>query len=169
MIGPNKEGKAMILTNEVNQLIADYDVDTIMASASHLIAEQCTKLSAPLTSPDLVRQYLLYALSCKAREEFHAIYMNSQHEVIAFVVEATGTIDGTSVYPREIAKSALRYNAAAVIFAHNHPSGVAEPSEADKRITKRLIAALELFDIRVLDHLVLGHGEFVSFAEQGLL
>lgn len=159
----------MILTNEVNQLIADYDVGTIMASASHLIAEQCTKLSAPLTSPDLVHQYLLHALSCKEREEFHAVYMNSQHEVIAFAVEATGTIDGTTVYPREIAKSALHHNAAAVIFAHNHPGGSLKPSEADKRITRRLIAALELFDIRVLDHLVFSHGAFVSFAEQGLL
>jgi DNA repair protein RadC len=80
-----------------------------------------------------------------------------------------GTIDGTSVYPREVVKEALSVNAAAVILAHNHPSGVAEPSQADERITKRLKSALELVDIRLLDHLIIGDGETTSMASRGLL
>ena len=90
------------------------------------------------------------------------------HRVIAFEELFRGTIDGTSVYPREVVKEALSANAAAVILAHNHPSGVAEPSQADERITRRLKAALELVDIRLLDHLVIGDGEAVSLASRGL-
>ena len=89
--------------------------------------------------------------------------------MIAFEELFTGTIDGASVYPREVVKQTLRYNAAAVIFAHNHPSGVAEPSQADRHITRRLTEALALIDVRVLDHFVIGDEEAVSFAERGLL
>lgn len=96
------------------------------------------------------------------------MFLDNRHRVITFEEMFRGTIDGASVYPREVVKAALQHNAAAVIFAHNHPSGVAEPSQADQAITKRLIEALLLVDVRVLDHLVVGE-QVVSFAERGLI
>ena len=93
----------------------------------------------------------------------------SRHRVIAFEELFRGTIDGASVHPREVVRQALKHNGAAVIFAHNHPSGVAEPSDADRRLTQRLKDALALVDIRVLDHFVVGDGDVVSFAERGWL
>ena len=95
--------------------------------------------------------------------------MDNRHRVIEFAQLFRGTVDGTSVYPREVVKEALKHNAAAIILAHNHPSGVAEPSQADERITKRLKAALELVDIRVLDHVIVGRNSTTSFASRGLL
>ena len=97
------------------------------------------------------------------------LFLDTQHRLIAFEELFRGTLDSASVYPREVAKEALRHNAGAVILAHNHPSGIAEPSHADRRITDRLKEALGLFEIRVLDHLVVGSPEVVSFAEQGLI
>jgi DNA repair protein RadC len=122
-----------------------------------------------LTSPQLTRQYLMSCLRDKQQEQFACLFLDSQHRVIKFETLFYGTIDAASVYPREVVKQCLHHNAAAVILAHNHPSGVAEPSEADQRITKRLVNALALVDIRVLDHFVVGDGELVSFAERGLL
>ena len=122
-----------------------------------------------LTSPQATRRYLQAQLMDEGREVFACLFLDSQHRVIIFEVLFFGTIDSASVYPREVVKCCLRHNAAAVIFAHNHPSGVAEPSQADKRITERLCDALALVDIRVLDHFVVGDGEVVSFAERGLL
>lgn len=120
-----------------------------------------------LTSPKLVRQYLRFAIEAKEHEVFVAIFLNTQHRVIESVELFRGTLDKASVYPREVAKEALKHNAGGVIFAHNHPSGDPEPSDADRKITERLKAALELFDIRVLDHFVVGAGDIVSFAERG--
>ena len=100
-------------------------------------------------------------------EVFALILLNTQNQLIKFVELFNGTIDSASVYPREVVKTALSHNAAAVILAHNHPSGIAEPSEPDKAITKRLQQALQLVDIRTLDHLVVGDTEAVSFAERG--
>jgi DNA repair protein RadC len=122
-----------------------------------------------LTSPVLVRQYLSARLRHQQREIFAVLFLDNQHRVICYEELFQGTIDGASVYPREVVKAALARNAAAVILAHNHPSGIAEPSQADKRITERLQAALELVDIRVIDHMVVGDGEVVSFAERGFL
>lgn len=122
-----------------------------------------------LTSPVLVRQYLSARLRHQQREIFAVLFLDNQHRVICYEELFQGTIDGASVYPREVVKAALARNAAAVILAHNHPSGVAEPSQADKRITERLQAALELVDIRVIDHMVVGDCEVVSFAERGFL
>lgn len=122
-----------------------------------------------LTSPALTRRYLLSRLRDCQQEQFACLFLDSQHRVIVFETLFYGTIDAASVYPREVVKSALSHNAAAVILAHNHPSGVAEPSQADQRITTRLVEALALVDIRVLDHFVVGEGEPVSFAERGLL
>lgn len=122
-----------------------------------------------LASPTLVRQYLSAQLRHQSREVFAALFLDNQHRLIAYDELFFGTIDSSPVYPREVVKQALARNAAAVIFAHNHPSGVAEPSAADRHITGRLQAALDLVGVRVIDHMVVGEGEVVSFAERGLL
>lgn len=122
-----------------------------------------------LKSPVLVRRYLQAILQVEEREVFGVIYLDNQHCVIKNEELFFGTIDGASVYPREVVKAVLACNAAAVIFYHNHPSGLAEPSQADKRLTERLKEALDLVGVRVLDHMVYGLGEAVSFAERGLL
>ena len=123
-----------------------------------------------LTSPDLTRQFLAATMRAYPHEVFACLLLDNQHRVIEFRELFRGTIDGASVYPREVVKTALAYNAAAVIFAHNHPSGIAEPSEADRLITHRLKQALNLVDIRVLDHFIVGDGDRAySFAENGLL
>ncbi len=122
-----------------------------------------------LTSPLSTRSFLHAQLRDREHEVFCCLYLDNRHRIIEFQEVFRGTIDGASVYPREVVKLALHYNAAAVIFAHNHPSGVAEPSSADERITARLQKALALVDIRVLDHMVIGDGACVSLAERGLL
>lgn len=124
---------------------------------------------AALTSPTATRRYLSLRLRDREHEVFACLFLDNRHRVIAFDELFRGTIDGASVYPREIVKAALRYNAAAVILSHNHPSGVAEPSRADERLTERLREALGLIDVRVLDHIIVGDGEPLSFAERGLL
>lgn len=115
------------------------------------------------------KQYLQQCLRAYPHEVFACLFLDNKHRMIAFKELFHGTIDGASVYPREVVKQALAHNAAAVIFAHNHPSGIAEPSQADQQITQRLQSALKLVDIRVLDHIVVGDGETVSFAETGRL
>lgn len=122
-----------------------------------------------LNSPALTRQYLRSYLRDEPREVFAILYLDGRNRVLAFEPLFYGTIDGAAVYPREVVRCCLRHNAAAVIVAHNHPSGVAEPSQADHRITERLRDALALVDIRLLDHIVIGVGECVSFAERGWL
>lgn len=122
-----------------------------------------------LSSPQSVKAYLQSELRHQPREVFSLLLLDAQHRLLAYKELFRGTIDGASVYPREVVKTALAYNASAVILAHNHPSGIAEPSQADRRITERLKKALGLMDIRVLDHLVVGDGEVVSFAERGIL
>lgn len=122
-----------------------------------------------LTSPDLVRQYLSAQLRHQPREVFAVLFLDNQNRLIAYEELFFGTIDGASIYPREVVRRAMSHNAAALILSHNHPSGVAEPSQADQRITQRLQAALELIDVRVLDHMVVGDSEVISFAERGLI
>jgi DNA repair protein RadC len=121
-----------------------------------------------LANPAETRQYLAMRLRDYAFEVFAALFLDNRHRVITLEELFRGTIDGASVHPREVVRRALYHNAAAVIFAHNHPSGVAEPSQADRHITQRLKDALALIDVRVLDHFVIGD-EVVSFAERGLL
>ncbi|NNN84102.1 MULTISPECIES: RadC family protein [Vibrio] len=120
-----------------------------------------------LTSPQQTKLYLTSVLRDRHREAFYILFLDNQHRVIQDEILFEGTIDAASVYPREVVKRALQLNAAALILAHNHPSGIAEPSQADRRITQRLVDALQLVDIRVLDHFVIGDGEVVSFAERG--
>jgi DNA repair protein RadC len=122
-----------------------------------------------LNSPEVTRTFLKAKLRHHSREIFACLFLDNRHRVIAWEELFGGTIDGASVHPREVVKRALHHNAAAVIFAHNHPSGVAEPSHADRAITVRLRDALSLVDVRVLDHFVVGDGDVVSFAERGLL
>ena len=120
-------------------------------------------------SPATVREYLISQLRHQQREMFGCIFLDNKHSLLSFDILFKGSINSASVYPREVVKAALSYNAAAVIFSHNHPSGIAEPSQADKDITQRLIQALALVDISVIDHIIVGAGQPVSFAERGLL
>ncbi len=120
-----------------------------------------------LTSPQHTKLFLLSMLRDRSREAFLVLFLDNQHRVIEYEVLFEGTIDAANVYPREVVKRSLHHNACALILAHNHPSGIAEPSQADRRITRRLVDALALVDIRVLDHFVVGDGDVVSFAERG--
>jgi len=123
--------------------------------------------SDPLHSPEHTRQYLQSVLGHLPHEEFGCLWLDNRNRVIAWEALFRGTIDSASVYPREVVKHALSKNAAAVILAHNHPSGIVEASTADRNITKRLTEALDLINVRVLDHLIVGDGNYCSFAEQG--
>jgi DNA repair protein RadC len=127
------------------------------------------KERAALTSPSAVRDYLRLALASRQHEVFVCIWVDAQHKVIAVEEPFRGTLTQTSVYPREIVKAALAANAAAVIFAHNHPSGVAQPSQADELLTRNLKEALALVDVKVLDHFIVAGNQAASFAERGLL
>ena len=120
-----------------------------------------------LTSPQQTKLFLSSLLRDRQREGFYILFLDSQNRVIRGELMFEGTIDSASVYPREVVKRTLEHNAAALILAHNHPSGVAEPSQSDRRITRRLSDALALVEVRVLDHFVVGDGEVVSFAERG--
>ena len=122
-----------------------------------------------LSSPARVRRFLSLQLGGVEHEVFAALFLDNRHRVICFDELFRGTIDGAAVYPREVLKRCLSANAAAVIFAHNHPSGIAEPSDADVSITRKLIDALALIDVRVLDHLIIGQGVQTSLAERGLM
>ena len=144
-------------------------------SDDHLIAQALAILSrrmrvkAHLDSPGAVRDYLRLSLADKEHEVFVVVLLDAQNRVLACEEMFRGTLTQASIYPREIVKSALAANAAAVIFAHNHPSGISEPSRADELLTQQLKAALALVDVKVLDHFVIAGDEFVSFAERGLL
>lgn len=143
-------------------------LQAVMEMARRHLSEYLTK-EDNLNSPDQVREYLIRQLRHQSREVFAALFLDSQHRLLVYDPIFYGTIDSASVHPREVVKKALDYNAAALIFAHNHPSGVAEPSAADRQITTVLQKALRLIDIEVLDHFVVGEGEIVSFAQRGWL
>ncbi len=142
-------------------------LQAVLEMARRHLLEQLTRGDA-LCSPQQTRQFLSAQLADYPHEVFACLFLDNRNRVITFEKMFHGTIDGASVYPREVVRLALKKNAAAIIFAHNHPSGVAEPSLADEQITQRLKDALALVDIRVLDHFVVGD-EIVSFAERGLL
>ena len=122
-----------------------------------------------LTSAQQAARYLQSRLRDRPYEVFAALFLDSRHRVLAFEELFRGTIDGASVHPREVVRQALRHNAAALILSHNHPSGLAEPSQADRQITVRLRDALALIDVRLLDHLIVGDGDCCSLAERGLI
>jgi len=130
------------------------------------LAERLRHKSA-LENPQAVREYLKSMLRHEQHEVFGCLFLDSRHQVLAFEVLFRGSIDSTSVHPREVVKRALAQNAAALILCHNHPSGNTDPSQADRQLTKRLQKALELIDVRVLDHFIIGDGDPLSMAEYG--
>ena len=150
------------------QVVRPVTQEEILTMARKLIKRQFARGKA-LTSPDATRDFLMLELALLEREVFYCLFLDNQHRVLKAECCFQGTIDGASIYPREVVKRALQVNASALILAHNHPSGLAEPSEADRAITRRLIDALGLIDMRVLDHFIIGGAEHFSFAEHGLL
>ena len=140
----------------------------VLELARRALKEELSRGNA-LSSPSAVRDFLRLVLSGRDREVFVVLLLDAQHRVIAVDELFIGTLTQTSVYPREVVKVALRHNAAALIFAHNHPSGLAEPSNADEMLTRTLKTALALVDIPVLDHFIVAGGTTTSFAERGLL
>ena len=142
--------------------------DQILEAARQVIDQKIPR-GALFTSPELVKDYLRTKLAGFEHEVFAALFLDTKHRLIEYIELFRGTIDSASVYPREVVKAALRVNAAAAVFSHNHPSGNPEPSHADKVLTQRLREALAIVEIRTLDHIVVGSEGTVSFAEQGLL
>lgn len=169
-------GLRVLLSKEAGQLCS---VDGVgLAKATQLkavmeLAQRCLReglqRDASFSSSSETKVFLSARLRDRAAEAFCCLFLDNRHRMIAFEELFQGSISGAAVYPREVVKRALALNAAAVIFAHNHPSGVAEPSEADRLLTLRLKEALALVDVRVLDHLVVGDNVVVSFSERGLL
>jgi len=144
--------------------------DDIIAFADEILIERLARPSAEcFQNPDDVKTFLKLRLAHLKSEVFAVLFLDNRHRLLSFDEMFHGTIDGASVHPREVVRRALEHNAAAVILAHNHPSGVAEPSRADKALTSRLRDALALIDCRVIDHIVVGAEETVSFAERGLI
>ena len=161
MLKINETTKAYTTTRPVT-------ADEIVATALDILAVRLPHTDA-LTNPGAVKNYLATQFAELEHEVFACLFLDNRHRVIRYEEMFRGTIDGCSVHPREVVKAALTANAAAVILAHNHPSGVAEPSRADTQLTRRLTDALGLVDVRVLDHIVVGGAETVSFSERGLL
>jgi DNA repair protein RadC len=169
-------GVAALVAADVGVLASEPGVGAARAAAFkaavELVSRGCLEEAArrdALSSPDAVRDYLRLTLSALPHESFVVIFLDSQNRLLAAREMFRGTLTQTSVYPREIVKAALAHNAAAVVFAHNHPSGVAEPSRADELLTSSLKQALALVDVRALDHFVVAGSRVVSFAERGLL
>ena len=142
--------------------------DQIIRAAKAALAARCAR-GTVLTNPEAVADYLVIHYSARPAEVFTCIFLDNRHGLIAAEDLFFGTIDGASVHPREIARRCLELNAAAVILAHNHPSGNPAPSQADQRITQRIKETLALLDVRVLDHFVVGGGDAYSFASHGLI
>ena len=143
-------------------------IQAAMELSRRYLSEQMHR-GEPLNSPRATRDFLMSRLRCYGHEVFACIYMDNRHRAIAFEELFTGTINAANVYPREVVKRGLYHNSAAMIFAHNHPSGIPEPSQADIDITRALSNALSLVDIRVLDHFIVGENSVTSFAERGLI
>lgn len=156
------------ITQYADRCPTDISEEQVLTWANRILENRFQR-SHYLTNPSATRDYLRSTLAGKKQEVFALVFLDNQHAVIDLEILFYGTIDGASVYPREVVKAALDCNAAAVILAHNHPSGIAEPSNEDRRITERLIESLKTVDIRVLDHLVIGGASSVSFAERGLI
>lgn len=141
-------------------------LQAVLEMSRRHLAERLRRDSA-LESPQAVRDYLKSLLRHEPHEVFGCLFLDSKHRMLAFEVLFRGSIDSASVYPRQVVKRALTQNAAAVIFCHNHPSGISEPSQADRTLTKRLIQALDLIEVRVLDHFIIGDGQPLSMVEHG--
>jgi DNA repair protein RadC len=143
--------------------------EAIIKKAMGILEKRLKTYGAAFTRPETVKSHCIMKLRDLEIEHFNVMFLNSQHQLIEEITVAKGTIDGAAVYPREVSKLALQLNAKAVIFSHNHPSGTANPSEADRAITKRLKDGLSLFDILVLDHIIVGGVDTYAFSENGLI
>ena len=143
--------------------------EVLEVAAQYLAAALQRSVGQPMTSPSAVERFLAQALSPRDAEVFCILFLDNRHRLIQFDELFRGTIDGSSVHPREVVRRTLELNAAALVLAHNHPSGVAEPSQADELITRRLADALALVDVRVLDHMIVGGSGVTSFAQRGLI
>lgn len=143
--------------------------DAIIKSALEILDRRLRQPGEMFDSPAALRQFLRLLLAEREHEVFLVILMDAQNRMIHSEELFRGTLTQTSVYPREVVKLALKHNAGAVVFCHNHPSGIAEPSRADEVITNELKAALALVDVRVLDHFIVANREVLSFAERGLI
>ena len=143
--------------------------DRLIEEALLILERRVFSRGPELTSPGLVAEYLKVLLAQEPHEVFGVVFLDSKHRVLAFEVLFHGSIDGASVYPRQVVKRSLAHNAAAVILTHNHPSGCTEPSQADRTLTLRLKETLALVDVRVLDHFIVGEGRPTSLAECGWL
>lgn len=162
------QDKTLFVRDEQGKYVAA-PAAVVIEEAKRQLGARLEGLARPaLTSPEMAKDAIQVRWAGLGHEVFACLFLDSQHRLIKFEEMFRGTIDGATVHPREVVKAALAYNAAAVMLAHNHPSGVAKPSEADKRITRRLAEALGLVDIPVIDHFVVGD-EIYSFAEHGLL
>ena len=162
----------VVINDSCLESLSDISVqneDWIIQQAIVLLERRVFKAGPRLERPAAVRDYLRLKLVAEPNEIFVVVFMNSMHDVLAVEPMFHGTINATSVYPRVVLQRALQLNAAAVIFAHQHPSGTTEPSNADRLLTEQLKTALALIDVRVLDHFVIGQGTPYSFAESGLL
>jgi len=157
---------AKVLNQDTGAYLTDEEV---ISMAIGIINHRFGLKRASLNSPSLVRDYLKLTLTDKQHEVFVCVFIDAQNRVIAVEELFRGTLTQTSVYPREVVKAALRHNCASVILAHNHPSGVSEPSCADEVLTINLKAALAMVDVKVLDHFIIGGASAMSFAERGLL
>jgi DNA repair protein RadC len=158
--------RTKLYTRHKNGNYKEADRMTICETAAEYVEPIAGK---SIRSPSDTESFLRSKLAHLPHELFCCIFLDNRHRIIKYEELFRGTIDGTSVYPREVALSALRCGAAAVILAHNHPSGVAEPSQADERISKRIKAGLELLDIRLLDHIIIGGRTATSCASRGIL
>ncbi len=154
--------------NKAIRLAQSAEAEHVLAAAFEILATR-VKHGDALACPQAVRDYLRVLLHDREHEAFVVVFLNSQNSVIAAEELFRGTLTQTSVYPREIVKAALQHNAAAVILAHNHPSGAAEPSRADELLTQTLKQALALVDVKVLDHFIVTAASVMSFAERGLI
>ncbi|MDC8802667.1 DNA repair protein RadC [Halomonas pacifica] len=163
---PSNASQLFVCDSDGNYLAAP---DDRVIDAARQVVERFVSKGMKLNTPNRVREFLWLKLAGYDHEVFGAIFMDTQHRVIEFSELFHGTLDSASVYPREVVKAALHHNAGAVIFTHNHPSGEPDPSDADRRITQRLKEALGLIEVRVLDHIVVGGSDSVSFAERGYL
>ncbi|MDR4517990.1 MAG: DNA repair protein RadC [Nitrosomonas sp.] len=149
--------------------VAKYTQLQAVLEMSRRTLEEKLEQGNAMNTPQLVREFLRLSLTNKLHEVFIAIFLDAKNHMISTEELFSGTLTQASVYPREVVKRALHHNAAAIIFAHNHPSGVAEPSQADKDLTDTLKKSLDLIDIKVLDHFVVGKNKIISFAEQNLI
>lgn len=141
----------------------------VIDEALHILDRRLFTRGPELTSPDAVASFLKLQLAQQEHEVFGVIFLDAKQRVLAFEILFHGSIDGASVYPRQIVKRSMAHNAAGAIFAHNHPSGCTEPSQADRLLTTRLKEALALIEVRVMDHFIVGEGRPLSFAEHGFL